>query len=168
MQWCIPLRWLSIASLVGMSFLVNASEETTLKEILALPQAPDGVVIEIVTGDRAGLTWALPQSKEYIKQLRAKFKDLPIAIVTHGREQFTLTNKNQDKNKSGHKTVKSLLQDDKVQVHVCGTYASWQGLSDEDFPDYVNVSASGPAQINDYVAVGYLLVVIRSDGAVFD
>jgi predicted ATPase len=30
----------------------------------------------------------------------------------------------------------------------------------EDFPDYINVSAAGPIQINDYEELGYELVVL--------
>lgn len=166
MRYIFSLKGLIIVSLLSLSF-ISSAQETTLEDILAMPQAPDGVVIEIVTGDNAGLSWALPQSKEYIAKLRQRFKDLPIAIVTHGREQFALTNKGQDSSKTEHKTVRSLIQDDDVQVHVCATYASWRGLTEEDFPDYVNVSATGPAQVNDYIAVGYLLLIISSDDALF-
>ena len=155
------LTWLAIVALASLSFPVSA-KGTSLKEILAMPEAPEGVVIEIVTGDNAGLTWAIPRAQDYIKQLRQRFKDLPISIVTHGSEQFALSKKNQTTNQSSHTAVRSLIQDSNVQVHVCGTYAGWRGLSAEDFPDYVDVAAAGPAQVNDYIAVGYLVVVIRS------
>ena len=56
--------------------------------------------------------------------------------------------------------MRSLLADD-ITVHVCGTHASWRGKVDEDFPDYVDVAVSGPAQINDYQALGYELVVLE-------
>lgn len=168
MKWRLVLNWLVIVSLFSLSFTSHA-KETSLENILALEEAPEGVVIEIVTGDNAGLSWALPRAQEYVKKLRQRFSDLPVSIVTHGREQFALTKKNQKSNKAEHKTVRSLIQDSKVQVHVCGTYAGWRGLSDEDFPDYVDVAAAGPAQVNDYIAVGYLLLVIRSDSnAVYD
>ncbi|MFO7602286.1 MAG: DsrE family protein [Gammaproteobacteria bacterium] len=153
------LQGVAITGLLGLSLTV-LGKEYTLDEVLALPTEPDGVVIEIVTGDAAGLSWALPKAQDYIKQLRARFADLPIAVVTHGREQFALTQKNQKTSEAAHNNVRSLIQDSKVQVHVCGTYAGWRGLTEEDFPDYVNVSASGPAQINDYKAVGYLPIVI--------
>jgi len=52
------------------------AKDITLAEILALPAAPHGVVIEIVTSDEAGLSWALPQAQNAVAQLRAKFKDL--------------------------------------------------------------------------------------------
>jgi len=138
------------------------AKDITLEEILALPAAPHGVVIEIVTSDEAGLSWALPQAQNAVAKLRAKFKDLPVAIVTHGREQFALTQKRQSTHQAEHQIVQSLTQDNQVAVHVCGTYAGWRGVSPEDFPTYVNVAAAGPAQINDYKALGYVLLVIRS------
>jgi hypothetical protein len=45
-------------------------------------------------------------------------------------------------------------------VHVCGTHAGWYGVTPEDFPDYVDVTTAGPAQINDYEAMGYELIVL--------
>lgn len=158
------LQALVIAGLLSLSLPV-LGKDYTLNEVLALPTEPDGVVIEIVTGDADGLSWALPRAQDYIKQLRGRFAELPIAIVTHGREQFALTEKNQKTSETAHNNVRSLIQGSEVQVHVCGAYAGWRGLTEEDFPDYVNVSASGPAQINDYKAVGYLPIVISSENA---
>lgn len=139
---------------------VLAATETTLESIIDPGDEPSGVVIEIVTGDDTGLSWALPKAQRYIKQLRQRFPNLHIAIVTHGREQFALQKNKQGKQKKVHSLTK-ILKKDNVQLHVCGTYAGWRGLSDEDFPDYVNVAAAGPAQINDYLALGYKLLVIR-------
>jgi len=153
---------LAIASLLCLSLSAFA-RNYTLNEVLALSSEPDGVVIEIVTGDAEGLSWALPRAQDYIKQLRARFPELPVAVVTHGREQFSLSLKNQTTSETTHNNVRSLIEDSRVPVHVCATYAGWRGLTEEDFPEYVNVSASGPAQINDYKAVGYLLIVINRE-----
>lgn len=152
---------LAIASLLGLS-LTAFARDYALNEVLAMSSEPDGVVIEIVTGDAVGLIWALPRAQDYIRQLRARFPELPVAVVTHGREQFALSRKNQTISEAAHSNVRSLIEDSKVPVHVCATYAGWRGLTEEDFPEYLNVSASGPAQINDYKAVGYLPIVIRS------
>ena len=138
------------------------AKDISLQEILALPAAPPGVVIEIVTADAEGLSWALPQAQNAVAKLREKFKDLPVAIVTHGREQFALTQKRQSSHQAEHRIVQSLTQDNQVAVHVCGTLAGWRGVSPEDFPAYVDVAAAGPAQINDYKALGYMLLLIRS------
>ena len=135
-----------------------SAESYRIENILALPQAPTGVVIEIVTGSENSLNWALPQAKKHIKKLRAKFPEIEIAIVTHGNEQFALTSANKKKFKKVHSLTEQLGKEDHVQLHVCGTFASWNNVSEEDFPEYVDVTAAGPATINDYIALGYLLL----------
>jgi hypothetical protein len=90
----INLRNLLALILTLLSCTLHA-KDISLNEILALPATPPGVVIEIVTSDAEGLRWALPQAQEAVAQLRAKFRDVPVAIVTHGREQFALTQKKQ-------------------------------------------------------------------------
>ena len=152
---------LLLVSPLLLSHWVSAKDSHSLEQIIALNETPPGVVIEIVTGDSKGLSWALPKSQQIIAQLRKRFPGLPVAVVTHGKEQFALQTSKQAEQKEVHQNVKSLIGND-VQVHVCGTYAGWRGLSEEDFPDYVNVAAAGPAQINDYIAVGYLLLVIKT------
>ena len=148
-------------------FVINTSvfaddRAKTIEQILQMKKTPAGVVIEIVTWDGANLEWALPRSQEYIKQLREKFPKLSVAIVTHGAEQFALTNDQKDDNKEVHSLVQSLGKSD-VPVHVCETFAGWRGLSSDDFPSYVNVAAAGPAQVNDYISVGYELIVISEE-----
>ena len=53
-----------------------------------------------------------------------------------------------------------LVTDRDVDIHVCGTHAGWFDVLPEDFPDYVDVSATGPAQVNDYRALDYVLIVL--------
>lgn len=133
---------------------VQANDD--INNVLAMESAPHGVVFEIVSGRSDKLDQLIPQVQVYIKQLREKFTDLPIAVVSHGREQFALTTENSKQHLQVHNTVKSLVQDQDVSVHVCGTYASWNNVEEEAFPDYVNVSPAGPAQINDYLNLDYI------------
>lgn len=136
----------------------NPSEQ--VEEILSLKQAPAGIVFEIVTGSSNSLEWALPETQNYIKELRAKFPELEIAIVTHGDEQFALQKTKDKKYKKVHSLTQQLVKEDNVPLHVCGTYAGWKGVEEEDFPDYVDVAAAGPATINDYISLGYILIKI--------
>lgn len=129
-----------------------------VKNILSLKEAPTGIVFEIVTGAENSLKWALPQTKKFIVKLRQRFPGIDIAIVTHGSEQFSLTKKNDKKYKKIHSLTEQLTQQENIPLHVCGTHASWRDMDEEDFPDYVDVTAAGPATINDYVALGYILV----------
>ena len=141
-----------------ISFASDPNEQ--VEEILKLKDAPPGIVFEIVTGESNSLEWALPETKGYIKELRARFPELEVAIVTHGDEQFALKSNNNKKYKKIHSLTQQLVNSDNVPLHVCGTYAGWKGVSEEDFPDYVDVAAAGPATINDYISLGYILIKI--------
>lgn len=143
-----------------ISFASNPNEQ--VEEILQLKEAPAGIIFEIVTGESNSLAWALPETKNYIKELRARFPKLEIAIVTHGNEQFALKTSNDKKYKKVHSLTQQLVQTDNIPLHVCGTYAGWKGLTEEDFPEYVDVAAAGPATINDYISLGYTLIKIES------
>ena len=158
------LLLLSLAMLSMATFSLHAKTETPdqlLEKILASDSEPDGVIFEIVTGKDNGLDWALPKTRGYIEKLRKKLPELSIAVVTHGSEQFTLQKKSADKKPKVHQLTQLLVKDN-VPVHVCGTYAGWKGLSAEDFPEYVDVAAAGPAQVNDYIRLGYVLIKLDS------
>lgn len=47
-----------------------------IEEILALKEAPAGIVFEIVTGAANSLEWALPEIQNHIKELRARSQSL--------------------------------------------------------------------------------------------
>lgn len=159
-SYLISTFFFSVALLFLLPSLSYAKEPTNITDLLKLEKAPAGVVIEIVTWGPDNLQWALPQSKNYITKLRKKFPKLSVAIVTHGAEQFALTKDEKGDNKEVHQLVQSFGDDD-VPVHVCETFAGWRGLTADDFPEYVNVAAAGPAQVNDYIALGYELIVIK-------
>lgn len=151
---------LIFSTVVTTQSLFAANTEQQINQLLAKSEAPTGVVFEIVTGSANSLNWALPKAQNYITKLRKQFPKLDIAIVTHGNEQFALKTSNDKKYKKVHSLTQQLVKDDNVPVHVCGTYASWKGVSEEEFPEYVDVTATGPATINDYVALGYVLIKI--------
>ncbi len=140
-------------------FSMSVASEAEVAQILQQETAPTGVVFEVVAGDEAYLKTALDKFQIYQQQLKAKFPDIRLAIVSHGSEQFALTTANQEKHAESHRLVQRIIAED-VPVAVCGGHAKWRGLSAEDFPDYVEVAASGPAQIRDYQALGYLLVIL--------
>ena len=143
-------------SLLGCTLAWSNSVDSILNN----KQAPAGVVFEIVSGESGLLSELLPSVKTDIKKLRDRFPKMPIAIVTHGTEQFDLMKEKRGEENQAHKVVEELVNSNDVDVHVCGTHAGWYGVTPEDFPDYVNVSATGPAQINDYVALGYEVIVL--------
>ena len=149
--------------LLLLTSLAQAQSNSPIIHLLQKAQPPEGVIFEIVTDDEDALDWAIPRTRDYIQQLRSRFPDLAIAVVTHGREMFSLQKQNEYGSQNVHQQVKSLTEQQGVTLHVCGTYAGWKGLAEEDFPAYVDVAAAGPAQINDYVALGYVKIIIMED-----
>ena len=143
---------------IPISFAVDANKQ--VENIVFSNQAPAGIIFEIVTGSADSLEWALPETQKLIKKLRSRFPKLEIAIVTHGNEQFALKTSNSVKHKKVHSLTQQLVQKDNIQLHVCGTYAAWKNVSEEEFPEYVDVTAAGPATINDYISLGYILIKI--------
>ena len=135
-------------------------DQKEVNYILKMETPPLGVVFEVVEGDVDALKWAVPQINKFAKQLRDKFPEIAIAVVTHGKEQFGLVNSEKEANKDLHKQVKSLVQNQDIPVHVCGTHASWYGKGEKDFPDYVDVTPAGPTQIANYEDMGYEKIVM--------
>lgn len=131
-----------------------------IDELLKYDERPAGVVIEIVSGDPDLLEELLPEVQDAIQRLHKQYPGLPIAIVSHGQELFLLTRENQSNAPEVHSIVKQLTSDNNVDVHVCGTYAGWKGVSETAFPDYVDVTHAGPAQINNYEELDYELITL--------
>ena len=149
-----------IRALLGALALAVATggHANEIDKLLASDEAPPGVVFEII-GSPNYLSRALHGVKNDIERLRARFPDMEFAVVSHGTEQFALLTEAQDQQKKVHSLTQTLTSSD-VPVHVCATHAGWRGFTEDDFPSYVSVSASGPAQINDYVALDYHLIVV--------
>ena len=145
--------------LLPLTAIADSNYLDSVQAIIDSGEAPEGVVFEIVSRDKQYLDWALPETKRLSMQLRDSFPQLDIAIVTHGVEQFALTKNQLATNTGLNNTVKSLLDSD-VQLHVCGTYAERKGVEAEEFSELVDVAAEGPAQINDYIKLGYLRIKI--------
>ena len=156
------MRHFIIYSIFSFFFIgsAHANNQQQIQELLSQEDAPFGVVFEIVEGNGDALSWAIPAVNKYIKQLRERFPDIGLAVVSHGSEQFGLMTSKQKDNAEVHKTVQSLVASD-VPVHVCGTHASWRGKEAKDFPDYVDVAPAGPTEIRNYEEMGYVLIEIE-------
>ncbi len=149
------------AILLLWSSLLYADAAQDIDAILAREKGPLGVVFEIAQSQESALQWAAPQIKAYAQRLRERFPNLKISVVTHGKEEFALLASNAEQYGSVHSAMRELVNDQDIPVHVCGTHASWFDKHPEDFPDYIDVAPSGPAQIQSYRDLGYLLVVLR-------
>jgi len=155
-----------ITGLSALFLLAGAAvADADVERLLASETAPSGVVFEILEDDDVALAWALPEVERAAELLRARFPELPIAVVTHGQEQFGLL----AVEASGHfgfiHNRARALDSSGIDVHVCGAHAGWYGHDAADFPDYVDVAPSGPALLNDYRALGYAVVRLEPPSA---
>ena len=159
------MRWLIAfitSFLLAGSVLAADGAPDKLDRIIAMKTPPAGVVIEVVEGDPNALDWALPQVKRISADLHARFPDLPIAVVTHGAEQFALMNNAEAPLAGKIRQQARALADSGTPVHVCGGHAAIRGIDASAFPDYIDVAPSGPAQITDYRNQGYALIILRN------
>ena len=139
----------------------SAVAQPQIERLLDQTSEPAGVVFEILEEDEDALAWALPLVQQLAERLRARFPELPITVVTHGREQFgLLVAENEGPLAEIHNEAQNLVAS-QIELHVCGVHASWDGHVPEDFPAYIDVAASGPALINDYRALGFEVVRLQ-------
>jgi hypothetical protein len=144
-----------------MAAAVHAQPE--VERLLQAGEEPGGVVFEIVESEEGDLLWALPKVARLSAQLRGRYPGLSIVVVTHGREQFgLLASEAVGPLEPVHQAALG-LRDADIGLHVCGVHAGWLGHEPEDFPDYVDVAASGPAQIRDYENLGFEVIRLDQD-----
>ena len=148
------------ATLLLFSVTANLSaNEEQVAKLLESKVAPIGVVFEVVSWDEAYLKTAFDAFENHQKRLKAKFPEIKLAIVTHGNEQFSLTESNKEKYQDTHQQVQRITETD-VPVHICAGHARMRAIDVKAFPDYVSVSQSGPAEIATYQAQEYILVIL--------
>ncbi|MCG7930362.1 MAG: DsrE family protein [Candidatus Thiodiazotropha lotti] len=147
--------------LLMLCFTAPLLADAEIERLLQAKEEPAGVVFEILEDDDDALGWALPKIAKLSARLRERFPDLAIAVVTHGREQFALLADESDGLLAPIHEDARQLRADEIDLHVCGTHASWDGYIPEDFPDYIDVSPSAPAQIRDYQNLGFVLIVLQ-------
>lgn len=155
-----------IIGLLLSAFLTVSANETPndlpeLDEIQSILQAdrpPTGILFTIYEYEEDALEWVIPRLSHYVDLIRRSFPALPIAVVSHGDEILTLTREQASIYQDIHKKIKNLVKRQHISFHICGSYAAYNGLSEEDFPEYIDVVPFGPSQITDYEAIGYELI----------
>lgn len=128
--------------------------------LLAGDEPPAGIVVEVLAWDRASWSWAAPMIADLRARVQARFPGTHIAVVSHGGEQFQLT---YDRIEQQPQVLAQLtsLSDEGVDIHVCGAHSQMKGVPETDYIDFVDVSPSGPAQINDYISLGYRHILLN-------
>ncbi|MCG6871298.1 MAG: hypothetical protein LJE84_03315 [Gammaproteobacteria bacterium] len=156
------MKFLPAAAFVLIAFSAPLCADTSreIDALLKRDSAPAGVLFEIVSGDRGYLAEALPRVIRYSDALRKRFPDLPIAVVSHGYEQFALTTEHSKDNAAAHESAKVLSLTRDIPVHVCAAFAATHNVDASEFPEYVDVVSQGPTQVQTYVEFGYEHIVL--------
>lgn len=158
MRHC-AIKWPSvIAVLLASAQALAAAPDGEVDRVLALENPPPGVVFEVVSGDADALNAVIPRLTRYAERLRVRFPGLPVAVVTHGSEQFSLLASESSRYGDLHAQVRVLTGEKHVDVHVCGNHASWRGKTAGDYPDYVDVAVAAAKKMDNYRQLGYVVI----------
>lgn len=135
-------------------------EQEIISDIIA-GDKPEGILFLVMEHDDEALKWVLPRILRYTAQLKAAWRDLPIAVLSHGDEMFGLVTELEGLYPDIHGNVLRLLHEYGVAFHVCGTYATMSDVSASEFPEYVDVVPFGPAQVENYRELEFEIVSVE-------
>ena len=121
-------------------------------------QKPEGVLFLVMEQDEEAFQWVLPRVIHYTRQLREKWSDLTIVMLSHGEEMFALRTEYQPLYEKLHRDVLTLVSEYDVLFQVCGSYASFSNVVPSEFPDYIDVVPFAPAEIENYRLMEFKIV----------
>lgn len=124
-------------------------------------EKPEGIVFLVMEQDDEALYWVLPRVIHYTQQLRKKWPDLAIVLLSHGDEMLALTDDLKSLHKELHQSIKELTSNYNVLFQVCGSYAFFSDVDVSEFPDYVDVVPFAPAEIESYRQMDFKMISLE-------
>ena len=144
--------------LILLSALAQSSE--IVDQLLASDTPPPGVVFDVDEWDLDALHWAIPQIRDYVDRLRARFPGIEMVVVSHGDEEFALIKSAKKDHASVHRQVKALVAD-QVSVQVCAGHAIMNGYSENSFVDFVEPVPEGVGALAKFQLRGFVYVPVK-------
>ena len=132
--------------------------EIDLVDAVLLAEEPTGVAFLMMDYDEEAYLWTIPRLEHYVAILRTRWPELPVAVVSHGDEIFSLLKRNATVYPTIQKRVRHLVEQTKVIFQVCGAFAAQSGVDASDFEDFVEVVDFAPSQITDYRNLDYRII----------
>jgi len=129
-----------------------------INAIVNADEAPPGVVFVIYEYDESALIWIMPRLVYYTTLIHQRFAALPVAVVAHGEEMLSLTKESAEIYPEVHFDLETLVNELDVVFHVCGSFATLNDIAESEFPDVIDVVPFGPAQVNDYKSLDYVVI----------
>lgn len=162
---CAPMHIVLLFLLLGVSPFSNSQvddveypEYQEIEKIIKATSAPPGVLFNVLEYEEDALEWIVPRIEHYVTRLRHRYPQLEIVIVSHGDEIFSLRDEEIWLYKDVHKRIQRLSEQLDVTFHVCGSYATANGIDESEFPQYIDVVPLATAQIKDYRKLGYIVI----------
>jgi intracellular sulfur oxidation DsrE/DsrF family protein len=155
---CLVLFLILILPCAAKELPVEAFPEQSEIDEIRTAQKPEGVLFLVMEQDEEAFQWVLPRAIHYIRQLREKWGDLTIVMLSHGEEMFALKTEYQPLYEKLHRDVLMLVSEYDVLFQVCGSYASFSDVAPSDFPDYIDVVPFAPAEIENYRLMEFKIV----------
>lgn len=158
------MSWMTILLLTGIPSPASADNSAEsypeLGEVrdMVRMKRPDGVAFLVMDHDIEAYSWVLPRLEHYLRIIRDKWPDMPIAVISHGDEIFSLLWDKEEKYKEFHDKIRTLVMEDGIAFQVCGAFAALSGVDASEFADFVDVVPSAPTQISDYRFMGYKVI----------
>ena len=128
-----------------------------LEDILGMGR-PAGIAFLVREHNEDAYDWVLPRLEHYVTLVRAQWTGVPVVVVSHGEEMFSLLKARQPANAAYRAAIQRLVTGHQVAFQVCGAFAALSGTDAADFIDAVEVIDSAPEQITDYRMAGYRII----------
>jgi len=125
---------------------------------IRIAEKPEGVLFLVMEQDEEAFNWVLPRVIHYTQQLRDKWKDLSIVVLSHGEEMFALRAEYRPLYEQMHQDVLMLVSKHDVLFQVCGSYANFSDVAPSEFPDYIDVVPFAPAEIENYRLMEFKII----------
>ena len=119
---------------------------------------PEGVLFLVMEQDEEAFKWVLPRVIHYTQQLREKWEDLTVVVLSHGEEMFALRAEYRPLYEKMHQDVLMLVSKHHVLFQVCGSYANFSNVAPSEFPDYIDVVPFAPAEIENYRLMEFKII----------
>ena len=132
-------------------------EQSEIDRIL-VSLKPEGMLFLVMEQDEDAFQWVLPRVIHYTRQLRDKWGDLTVVVLSHGDEMFALLKEYRALYEQAHKDVQTLTTTYDVLFQVCGSYAFYSDIDQSEFPGYVDVVPFAPAEIENYRMLDYEVI----------
>jgi len=155
---CLALCLLLVVPCAAEELSYESFPEQSEIDNIRTAEKPEGVLFLVMEQDEDAFNWVLPRVVHYTQQLRDKWKDLSIVVLSHGEEMFALRVEYRPLYEQMHQDVLMLVSNHDVLFQVCGSYANFSDVSPSEFPDYIDVVPFAPAEIENYRLMEFKII----------